>query len=163
MAIVGGVALILLSIAIQPSWITDWVAALPSATHMIAPVAHSGGPLLLLALLRWRRPEARLLVALGCVPQTAAPYEVVPLMLLIPITAFESSILTMLSWVEFAVWGYLRSGLSFDTQILLSARLVVPLLYLPCLVMVLRRPNEGALPTMVDKVITRDRPFRRSS
>ena len=50
---------------------------------MTAPVTYvtAGGPLILLALLRWRRPEARLLVALGCIPHTTMLYEALPLFL----------------------------------------------------------------------------------
>lgn len=150
-AVIGGALLVMVSIAIRPSWIGEWTATLPSATHMVRPIAHGGGPLLVLALLRWRRPEARLLFALACVPQTALLYETVPLFL-IPATWTESIFFTALSWVALAVWRQMALPEYFPDDVLLSVRLiVVPLLYLPCLIMVLRRPNVGEFPTWIQR------------
>jgi hypothetical protein len=150
-ALVGGLFLLLVSIAIWPTWIAEWLTALESAHHMVLPIVHRGGPLLALALLRWRRPEARLLLALACVPQTALLYEVVPL-LLIPATLVESLAFTVLSWITLLVWTHLEHPALYGNLTLSSARLVVPLLYLPCLVMVLRRPNEGRLPSWIEQL-----------
>jgi hypothetical protein len=49
----------------------------------VAPVLRPGGWLLLLALIRWRTPEGRLLAALACVPQTGGLYDTLPLFLTI--------------------------------------------------------------------------------
>lgn len=51
---------------------------------------------MLIALLRWREPMARLAVAWACMPQTPIPYEAVPLFL-IPRTWTESSVLAGLT------------------------------------------------------------------
>jgi hypothetical protein len=54
--------------------------------------------LLLLALVRWRRPEARLLAALACVPQTSALNETLPLYLVARNRA-QVAVLALLSYV----------------------------------------------------------------
>jgi hypothetical protein len=142
-AILGCVIFVAATVALQPSWIPEWVAGLPNTRHMVVPIAHSGGFLLALALLRWRRPEARLLFALACMPQTAALYEAVPL-LLIPNTVLEVVIFIVSSWVVFALWVPTHH-LPLDEQVLSSVKYMVPMLYLPCLIMVLRRPNKGCV------------------
>jgi hypothetical protein len=72
-----GAILLVVSLVLAPRWPSAWIDATRPAPHMSSPVAHwrVGGPLLLLALLRWRRPEARWLAALACVPQSTLPYE----------------------------------------------------------------------------------------
>lgn len=61
--VLGGVRLILV-----PTWPGDWLAQLSQGRHVVAPVTQPGGFLVLLALLRWKRPEARLLVARPACP-----------------------------------------------------------------------------------------------
>jgi hypothetical protein len=79
-AVAGALLSVAIAFAVQPTWIHDWrasmavagvrVGAAQSASLYNAPAALTGGVLVLLALLRWRRPEARLLVVLACVPQS---------------------------------------------------------------------------------------------
>lgn len=63
-----GVGFLTLSLILFPSWPFSWLASLPAAVHIRAPVTFWGGPLVLMALLKWRRPEARLLAAMACIP-----------------------------------------------------------------------------------------------
>lgn len=135
----------LVSVAVRPSWVREWLATLSHTGHMVVPIAHSGGVLLVLALLRWRRPEARLLLALACVPQTALPYEAVPL-LLVPATLGESLMFVTLSYLAAWFWVHLGPYPQAFASIPTSVRLMVLFMYLPCLIMVLRRQNDGALP-----------------
>lgn len=133
-----GAAFVAASVVLLPSWPRQWIATLPSAYHMTAPVTYvtAGGPLILLALLRWRRPEARLIVALGCIPHTTMLYEAVPLFL-VAVRWWEGLALCVLSWVcmyHHLVPDYL------DRMHLMAWRMTL-LLYLPCVAMVLRRPN----------------------
>lgn len=160
-AIIGGVVLITIAFAVQPAWPWDWVAALRSthvdpgmAFHSKAPVVLPGGVFVLLGLLRWRRPEARLLVALACVPQTMTFYEAVPLFL-IPRGRRESVLLMVLSN---AVYYYAQAhGPWPDKPSTYEAkgRLMLYAIYLPALVMVLRRPNEGTLPAWLERRLRR--------
>ena len=157
-AVGGAVALALISFAVQPTWIHDWMAAvasnnrawLPDRPYRI-PVTYPGGILALLSLLRWRRPEARLVAALACVPQTPAIYETAPL-LLVPRTFWEAAALVALSYVQHLSMGALVAeprGLAEFMDI--GGRLIIPLIYLPVTLMILRRPNEGAVPAWLER------------
>jgi len=132
-----------ITIAIWPWWPASWLRILPLQTHIMAPVTLWGGPLVLLALLKWRRPEARLLVAFACVPHTVVVYETIPLFLIAQ-TWTEGVILALLTplvwhlqehvggpYPSYTDWSLARGG----WQLLFF--------YLPCLLMVLRRPNVG--------------------
>ena len=70
----------------------------PTAPYR-AIVSFPGGALALLCLLRWRRPEARLIAALVCVPITPMLYETLPLFL-IPRTFWEAATLVGLSYAQ---------------------------------------------------------------
>jgi len=149
-ATIGGVLLLLVSIAVQPSWPREWMTALSSTGHMVVPLVHAGGPILLLALLRWRRPEARLLLTLACVPQTAFFYEALPL-ILVPATLPESVSLVALSYAALTWWNRLRPFATVAAGSLASVQISVPLLYLPCLIMILCRPNQGEMPACIER------------
>lgn len=163
-AVLGGGALLAVSFLLQPTWVADWrgalqgaaVGATSSSIPYMAPVTMPGGPLALLALLRWRRPEARLLAALACVPQTLLVYEAVPL-LLIPKRAGEVVVLLLTSWAA-ALWLATQAPFAGRLDSLTaSGTAIVVCLYLPCLAMVLRRPNEGALPAWLERRIAATR------
>ena len=142
----------LFSIAVRPSWPGEWLAVLGAGDHITAPIAHLGGPFILLALLRWRRPEARLLVALACVPHTTLLYEALPLFL-IPSSWPQSIALAALTWVAQAVDLWLGPYPTLADQTRTAAAVSVALCYLPCLLMVLRRPNEGILPAWLERSV----------
>src|SRR5512143_1398998 len=79
-AVLGGVVLLVLAFLAWPHWLDGWLAAAHRAPHRAA-VLRPGGLLLLLALLRWRLPEGRLLATLAVLPLTPHLYEAVPLLL----------------------------------------------------------------------------------
>jgi hypothetical protein len=141
-AIYGAAAFGLLTIAIWPYWIPQWLANLPSITHMITPVTLWGGPLILLALLKWRRADARLLVACACVPQTPVLYEVVPLFLLVR-NFREATLLVVLTGVVGKIVARTLSAEPYNAWMVANGQWMVWLVYLPCTAMVLFRPNEG--------------------
>ena len=143
-ALIGCISITLLSLVVAPSWPSAWLATLPAASHMTAPIMRPGGLLLALALLRWRRPEARLLLALGCVPQTPMLNETVPLFLVVQ-TLPEGLTLMYLTVITAHLVGTIYQGTT-DYQGWMAGLGVwaLWLVYLPCLVMVLRRPNVGA-------------------
>jgi hypothetical protein len=139
-AAVGCAALLVVSVIASPGWIGDWRAGLASAPHVVAPITRPGGLLALLAALRWKRPEARLLLALACVPHTTAPYETIPLFL-IPQTWLEAWALWALSgaaYIAQTAGGPYPSQAAYWTS---GAQWIVLLMYLPCVALVLSRPN----------------------
>jgi hypothetical protein len=140
-ALIGGVVLTLLSFVLVPGWVRPFLAASLAMPHTTPPVGRAGGFLLLLSFLRWRRPEARMLGVLALVPQTTLLYEMVPL-LLIPRTLREMLILVGLSLIAgaFAIQADPSHHLTAAIGTLWPVFLL--LVYLPCLVLVLRRDNE---------------------
>jgi hypothetical protein len=140
-ALVSCGAIGLLSLMIRPGWIGEWQAAL-AAPHVLAPpVTRFGGFLLLLAALRWRRPEARLLLAVACVPHTPSLYDVL-LLFFACHTLRETLTLAILTHTLFWGWIGFGSGATFDAYALGLGQAAVFVVYLPMLVMILRRPNE---------------------
>jgi len=109
---------------------------------MGAPVMRWGGPLILLALLKWRRADARLLVGLACVPQTPIIYEIVPLFLLVR-TFREAVALIVLTGVVGQIVLRVAQGSDYNTWMAINGQWMVWLIYLPCTALVLCRPNEG--------------------
>jgi hypothetical protein len=139
-AVVGGLLFVAISLLVRPGWVQEWLASVaktPHEPHLLRP----GGFLLLLGLLRWRRPEGRLLAALSLVPQTTALYETLPLALLCrnrPQAAGFAG-LTMLAHLLYQLGpqGPWPVGAAFQWWVLLG------LVYLPAVVLVLRRSNEA--------------------
>ena len=162
-ALLGGAALLLVSFAMLPGWPVDWLRAVhhtsllsPGGTLYLAPIRTLGGASAVLALLRWRRPEARLLFALACVPQTPLLYETVPLFL-VPASIVEGGVLWLGSWLV-ALWVSLHGPFAADPpRFVVSARAIGWLLYVPCVVMVLRRPNAGPVPARLERWLARSR------
>lgn len=156
-AIVGGAVLLVVSLMIYPAWPTQWLHAIRSVTNMHAPVLLPGGVFVLLALLRWRRPEARLIVALACVPQTNSWYEALPL-LLVPATFRESIMLSVVSttggaWWQVLVGRQFITGHTDEELNKITGILMIAFAYLPATLLVLNRPNEGKLPPFLDRFI----------
>jgi hypothetical protein len=141
-ALVGAAAFGIATVAIWPWWIAQWIATLPLATHMSAPVTRWGGPLILLALLKWRRADARLLAGLACVPQTPVLYEVVPLFLLVR-NFREATLLVVLTGVMGKIVQATVTTTDYNAWMAANGQWMVWLVYLPCTVMILFRPNEG--------------------
>jgi hypothetical protein len=158
----GAVACIAFAFVLQPTWLQDWRASLALAGAHVgdgsgkfpytAPVMLPGGILVLAAFSRWRRPEARLLVALACVPQSLHLYEIVPLAL-VPLGWMQSMVYFagghLVWWVllETRPWPWLPDYL------LVSGTLYTLLVFLPLTAMVLRRPNEGDVPAWLERRI----------
>ncbi len=141
-ALFGGLVLLGLSVALVPGWIQSWITVLRLHSAEVTPVLiWPGGAFVLLALLRWRRAETWLLIAMAVVPLTPGWYEVLPL-LLIPRTKRECQILSLL--VSF---GYLLQAAFLlpdgTVPIGVTKALIVAFGYLPAVIVVLRRPNEG--------------------
>jgi hypothetical protein len=146
--LVAGVALLsLIAFVVQPTWVSAWLEQVRSATHFRAPIFMPGGVLMLAAALRWRRPEARLLLAIACLPQTAGFYDAL-MLFTIPRTFRQTLFLVACSYVVFFTM-VARSPWPNDAAWMNDiARLTLWCLYLPCVVLVLLRPNDGTLPVL---------------
>jgi hypothetical protein len=147
---IGCAVFLIVSIVVWPGWIRDWRATFASAPHIVAPILRPGGVLVLLALVRWRRAEARLLVAMACVPHTTAPYETIPLFL-VPETWREAIALwglAILAYVgQYATGPYASQNDYWES----GAKWIVLLMYLPSVAMVLWRKNVWSeLPVLVE-------------
>jgi hypothetical protein len=145
--VVAAVLLLTLSLVVYPTWPWHWWSALFQGPQAI-PILRPGGFLLLLGLLRWRAPEARLLVALGCVPQTIGLYDTLPLFL-IPRTRMEGYALAVLSYL--AAFGqellYPRTpSMSLAQNLAERWPVLLGCLYLPALFLVLRRRIPAEAP-----------------
>lgn len=141
----GTAVLLGASLAVQPGWIGDWLGAVRSASHFSAPLRQPFGFLMLLALLRWRRREARLLVAICLLPQTPGFYDALVLFA-IPRTFRESLGLCVAGFVVFFAMVARQPWATGADWMADISRFTLWFQYLPCVAMVLRRPNEGTLP-----------------
>ena len=154
--LIGAAAFGVVTAVLWPWWIRDWLAAVQTAAHMTPPILHTGGFILLLAALRWRRPEGRVLLVLSCVPHTPVLYEVLPLFL-IPRIIEEAALLAVLTYaVQFAV----AAGAPYSDMAAQMARMgewTVWLVYMPALVLVLRRPNVAPQDDLVAATVARAR------
>ena len=151
--IIGGGLLLFASLAFQPNWPAEWLRNLRSMPGHPIPVLVPGGVLALLALLRWRRPEARLFIGMACVPQLMYFADQLPLWL-VASTRRESIILSATSLVAWllALQAFNRPGgmPAFDSDML-----VLLGVYLPAFIMLIRRRNEGRVPAVVERIVSR--------
>jgi hypothetical protein len=137
LAVGGGIVLTAISFVLRPTWVGEWRASLTNWS-VTFPIRHVGGFLVLLALLKWRRPEARLLVGMSLMPQTFFWYDTLPLFL-IPGSLRESMVLAFTSSLAFALQIGMVQVMTMTGR--LGGALIIFSTYLPCLWMVLRRPN----------------------
>jgi hypothetical protein len=93
-AVAGCLSLGMIALIWYPTWPVRWFDSRHGAHHLVPPALLPGGWLLLAALLRWRRPEARLFGVLALVPQTFSMYDLVPLAL-IPRNRREALVLAL--------------------------------------------------------------------
>ena len=143
-ALYGGIAVVILSFVVLPQWLTAWLDAVQNTGQYKAPFQRFGGFVLLLAWLRWRKPEARMLGVLTLIPHTASVYELLPLFL-VPQTKRSFGVLLGLSFVATAI-VYIRYPFGGSLSGTLDARwpYFLVLVWLPALVMVLRSSVAGS-------------------
>ena len=99
-AVVGGAALAILALRVVPRWSLEWAQAAMQTGGHPAFVTLPFGWLPLLALLRWRDPDARLVALLACVPQNPYFYDQLPLAL-VARGAWSGTAFAALSWIAF--------------------------------------------------------------
>jgi len=158
----AGAALVVLAFVLRPGWVGDWLTAIRGQPHFRPYVLRPGGFLLLLALLRWRRPEARWLATLACIPGTPGPQEAL-VFFTWPMSPRQLLVLGLLShaamWVAFPA----RQSGNFYSYAEVAAIANIAFLYIPMLVVILRRPNEGAVPRSIEAAMGRVLRFGRST
>jgi hypothetical protein len=123
-AVVASIILFAASFAFLPRWPIDWVHNISGRPEKLAPVRTLLGPLLLLALARWREKESRLFVAMACLPQALFFYDQLPLWL-IPRTLRQSLLLSLASFLLLLTWFhrirpetlYVQSAIPYATAI----------------------------------------------
>ncbi len=159
-AVIGGAVIYLLCLLLVPTWPLDWVRSMlhDPATHWYVPAIRiAGGPLLLLAALRWRTPEGRLLFVLALVPQVQVFYSAM-VALLVARSVRESLVLAVLSCLGYVGWSYFdwfTLGMPIQDPAPHQAPWVLASVYLPALALVLRRPNAGNAPAWLDRTTRR--------
>jgi hypothetical protein len=152
--LVLGLALVGLTIIVFPWWPREWVAELAdnNGRYYRVPLLVPGGVLLLTTLLRWRRPEARLIAAMACMPQTMLYYDQLPLVL--AANCYRQALWVSIGsyaapFVAMAIYG----TAAVDLRLLVgrNAPLILVCYYAPVAIMVLLRPNVGTVPAWLER------------
>ncbi|HEX7940652.1 MAG TPA: hypothetical protein VF488_02570, partial [Gemmatimonadaceae bacterium] len=113
--VLGGAAVLAATVLLRPSWPGEWLANLGLLRLHPPPVMTPLGAVMLLALLRWRRPEARLVAAMACVPQLLFWSDQLPL-LLVPRNLRQSLWCCILSSASVGVATFLSQRPGSATQ-----------------------------------------------
>jgi hypothetical protein len=133
-----GATLTFVSVLVDPRWPIRWMS-IAGGTIARPTIFVPGGALLLLAVFRWRQPQARWLFVFSLVPVTSPMYESLPMFM--GIRTFRQSLLLALlthaaRWVEALLSPY-PDG-TFAEWIRASAVCTVCIVYLPALWWILR-------------------------
>jgi hypothetical protein len=137
----GGLGVLAISLLVRPLWPWTWLDMLRGTQHFRPILLRPGGILMLIGLLRWRDPDARLLVALTVVPQTGIWYESLPAMLVARNTR-EAYFLTLTSVLAYIVRRVLGPLHTFVEESWLVGTLSLWGVLIPALVLVLRRARQ---------------------
>jgi hypothetical protein len=153
-AVIGALILVGLSLVWRPTWPVSWRRAGRLAPHLTPAILYPWGWLVSRAALKWRRPEARLLLFFALVPQTMAEYAVLPLFV-VTRNVREAAFLT-LGTIGVTYYVHAIAPATTDAGYIAAAgRAATLVCFLPCLVMVLRCPNEGAVPVWLERVASK--------
>lgn len=133
-------AILFISILIYPTWPMRWLSQLRPYGGYVPLLVLPFGPLLLLALLRWRAPKSRLLFLMAALPKRAF-YDHLPVFLVAE-TRLQMLVFVVCNWLGFL---FLARPLGLSS--------IVVSTYLPELVIVLQ-------PLLIP-LLQRDRILRR--
>ncbi|MGA7926144.1 MAG: hypothetical protein WCA20_09120 [Candidatus Sulfotelmatobacter sp.] len=131
-----------LSLAVMPRWPLLWIAQMGHYEHFV-PLLVLPGPLLLLALLRYRDRDAILLFLAACMPQRWFFDSFI--LWLIPKSRREILATVFLSWGA-GIWRWFHVPHTFNEV----GRWAVIFLYLPMLAVVLSRRYRNRSPACQD-------------
>jgi hypothetical protein len=141
---IGALALLAVSLFLLPSWPSEWLAQIRSGNPLHAPLINPLGCLVALVLLRWRRPEAWLVFVTAMLPQTFMWYSALAL-LTVAATYREACALSLISTIGFLLGNLaIYKGISHLGTV--AWMIYIAATFLPAVVVILRRPNEGAGP-----------------
>jgi hypothetical protein len=141
----GSLLLMLTSFVVQPGWHEPWLQNLRDAPHFRPPVLRPFGFVLLLALLKWRRPEARWLLAISVVPLPPSFYDQL-LLAVVCLTFRESLVFAASTCLLFFYVGFNTPQPDYLSWGRVVGNGTLWICYVPALIMVLRRPNVGSVP-----------------
>lgn len=145
-AIAGGLVLLAISTVLQPHWIPEWLAGVRNARHMEPPISRLAGLVILLVLLRWRRPESWLVLSLAALPQSWGWYGTLPLFT-VPSTFAESVFMAGVATIGGNIAAMLMPDrFTPDAFYNWTATVIIITIYLPAVILILRRPNKGPAP-----------------
>lgn len=145
--VAGVFAVAAVSVMILPGWPAEWLEAVRTLPGHPVPLlsGHGAGVVLLLAALRWRTAEGRLLLAMSCVPQLLFFADQLPL-LLVARTALERKVMVAVSLVACVAWYLRATATPGAAYVPLAEPYVLLGCYLPALVIVLRRRGGPPVP-----------------
>lgn len=142
-ALIGGFLLLAISLIMQPHWIPEWFTGVRNAKHMEPPITRFAGFLVLLVLLKWRRSESLLVLTLACLPQSWGWYGTLPLFT-VPSTFAQSVFLAGVAVIGGNVAAMvIPSHPTADGFYYWAGSVVMITIYLPAVILILRRPNDG--------------------
>ena len=113
---------------------------------MQPPVIHLGGVCILLVLLRWKRPEAWLVVLMAFMPASWAWYNTLILLAAVPKTYREAAMLSLVSSFGALLGINTLPGPDSPTSFPLWWSFQVAFAYLPAVILILTRPNIREAP-----------------
>jgi hypothetical protein len=140
--IIGGLILVALAFLVLPGWLGDWRAVVGSTSKYRGPATTLLGCFLLLGLLRWRRREGRLFVAMSLIPQLPVFYDSL-ILWLIPSTVWRSVALSAASWIGYLAWYPNHTS---PQQNEYAFPWLVFTIYLPALILLLLMPAKEPRP-----------------
>jgi hypothetical protein len=133
-AFAGAALFLLVSVIVLPAWPHEWIANLHNVESHPAPIATPFGIALILAALRWREKEGRLLLAMACVPQLLFFADQLPVYL-VARTRVQMAALALCGTIAWLAWFVqLKTG---DLYVPRAAPYVMIGVYAPALLMVL--------------------------
>jgi hypothetical protein len=119
-------------------------------TEHPSAITNTFRPLLLLALLSWRRCDAWVLLVMSSVPQLLFFYDRL-LLWLVPGERREAFFLILMSVLGFA--GYALSLRPNMVWVRAAEPRVIWSIYFPALALVLRHPNVGLVPAWLKRLV----------
>jgi hypothetical protein len=147
MALLTAGAFLIVSLVVLPSWPRDWWLALPADYKVLAPpILRPFGFVLLLAAIRWRSPEGRLIFTTAFIPQSSLPYELVSLAL-VPGNRLEMALYVAGSWIALVATDRLHVTQSMAEWTAIGWPVTLAAVYLPMLYLVIRQQSTRSGPS----------------